>query len=123
MGIQLYPWAQPLLPCPPPGLHTCEAVHNVFGLFELLLNLCVFIGPALDYRETETRAMVDKTKTFIIAANTGKERTGTITFILGDLPATTVTVKQLAGGEISSNEEQVIFWTVAKVSAFWVESG
>ena len=59
--------------------------------------------------------MVDKTKTFIIAANTGKERTGTITFILGDLPATTVTVKQLAGGEISSNEiagEDP--WTVAK---------
>ena len=66
--------------------------------------------------KTETRAMVDKTKTFIIAANTGKERTGTITFILGDLPATTVTVKQLAGGEISSNEiagEDP--WTVAKV--------
>ena len=65
--------------------------------------------------KTETRAMVDKTKTFIIAANTGKERTGTITFILGDLPATTVTVKQLAGGEISSNEivgEDP--WTVAK---------
>ena len=52
----------------------------------------------------QKHAMVDKTKTFIIAANTGKERTGTITFIFGDLPATTVTVKQLAGGEISSNE-------------------
>lgn len=73
--------------------------------------------------KTETRAMVDKTKTFIIAANTGKERTGTITFILGDLPATTVTVKQLAGGEISSNEiagEDP--WTVAK-SGIGLESG
>ena len=71
--------------------------------------------------KTETRAMVDKTKTFIIAANTGKERTGTITFILGDLPATTVTVKQLAGGEISSNEiagEDP--WTVAKKVWDWV---
>ena len=70
----------------------------------------------------ETRAMVDKTKTFI-AASTGKETYGTGTFILGDLPATTVK-KQLAGGEISSNEiagEDP--WTVAKKSGIGLESG
>ena len=53
--------------------------------------------------KTETRAMVDKTKTFIIAANTGKERTGTITFIFGDLPATTFQSSRSDTGSTSTH--------------------
>ena len=61
---------------------------------------------------TDTRAnMEDKTKNFVIAANSGIERTGTITFALGAIEET-VTVKQLAGG--SGEIEGGDAWAVAK---------
>lgn len=60
----------------------------------------------------ETRAdMADATKTFIVAANLGAARKGTVTFSLGDINST-VTIQQLAGtsGEIETGNA----WEVAK---------
>lgn len=61
---------------------------------------------------TLTRAdMEDKTKSFVIAANPGTERTGTILFTLGAIEKE-VTVRQLAGG--SGEIEGGDAWVVAK---------
>ena len=50
---------------------------------------------------TKSRAITDSEITFVIAANTGLARTGTITFTVGDI-SQDVTVNQLAGGDSNS---------------------
>lgn len=72
----------------------------------------VVINDSWITESADTRAaMAEKTKSFVIAANHGIERTGSITFALGSIERH-VTVRQLAGssGEIESGDA----WAVAK---------
>ena len=67
---------------------------------------------------TARTAMTEQTMTFIVAANYGDRRTGTITFTLGDLTET-VTVTQLAGSMPNEGMESDALVLAAKMYAGW----
>jgi aryl-phospho-beta-D-glucosidase BglC (GH1 family) len=68
--------------------------------------------------ETARTAMMEQTRTFIVSANYGDRRTGTITFTLGDLTET-VTVTQLAGSMPNEGMESDALVLAAKMYAGW----
>lgn len=68
--------------------------------------------------ETARTAMTEQTRFFMVAANYGAARTGTITFTLGDLTET-VTITQLAGSMPNTGMESDALELAAKMYAGW----
>src|SRR5690554_648758 len=68
--------------------------------------------------ETARTAMTEQTRFFMVAANYGAARTGTITFTLGDLTET-VTITQLAGSMPNEGMESDALVLAAKMYAGW----
>ncbi len=68
--------------------------------------------------ETARTVMMEQTRSFIVAANYGDQRTGTITFTLGDL-LETVTITQIAGSMPNEGMESDALVLAAKIYAGW----
>lgn len=68
--------------------------------------------------ETARTAMTEQTRFFMVAANYGAARTGTITFTLGDLTET-VTITQLAGSMPNTGMESDALELAAQMYAGW----